>query len=71
MKKEKKQDKQKDKDKTYFSERDIKRIEAYQAKIKEVSRARVAIASLKQTIGNILGNEIVSKMYAIVASVSC
>ena len=53
------------------SELDIKRIEAYQAKIKEVSRARVAIASLKQTIGNILGNEIVSKMYAIVASVSC
>ena len=53
------------------SELDIKRIEAYQAKIKEVSRARMAIASLKQTIGNILGNEIVSKMYAIVASVSC
>ena len=53
------------------SELDIKRINAYQAKIKEVSRARMAIASLKQTIGNILGNEIVSKMYAIVASVSC
>ena len=53
------------------SEIDIKRINAYQAKIKEVSRARMAIASLKQTIGNILGNEIVSKMYAIVASVSC
>ena len=53
------------------SELDIKRIEAYQAKVKEVSRARMAIASLKQTIGNILGNEIVSKMYAIVASVSC
>ena len=53
------------------SELDIKRIEAYQAKIKEVSRARMAIASLKQTIGNILGNEIVSKMYAIVAAVSC
>lgn len=53
------------------SELDIKRIDAYQAKIKEVSRARMAIASLKQTIGNILGNEIVSKMYAIVASVSC
>lgn len=53
------------------SELDIKRIEAYQAKVKEVSRARMAIASLKQTIGNILGNEIVSKMYAIVAAVSC
>ena len=53
------------------SELDVKRINAYQAKIKEVSRARMAIASLKQTIGNILGNEIVSKMYAIVASVSC
>lgn len=53
------------------SELDIKRINAYQAKIKEVSRARIAIASLKQTIGNILGNEIVSKMYAIVAAVSC
>ena len=53
------------------SELDIKRINAYQAKIKEVSRARMAIASLKQTIGNILGNEIVSKMYAIVAAVSC
>ena len=53
------------------SELDIKRIEAYQAKVKEVSRARMAIASLEQTIGNILGNEIVSKMYAIVASVSC
>ena len=53
------------------SELDIKRIEAYQAKVKEVSRARMAIASMKQTIGNILGNEIVSKMYAIVASVSC
>ena len=53
------------------SELDIKRIEAYQAKVKEVSRARMAIAYLKQTIGNILGNEIVSKMYAIVASVSC
>lgn len=53
------------------SELDIKRIDAYQAKIKEVSRARMAIASLKQTIGNILGNEIVSKMYAIVAAVSC
>ena len=53
------------------SELDIKRINAYQAKIKEVSRARMAIASLKQTIGNILGNKIVSKMYAIVASVSC
>lgn len=53
------------------SELDIKRINAYQAKIKEVSRARMAIASLKQTIGNIIGNEIVSKMYAIVAAVSC
>ena len=53
------------------SELDIKRIDAYQAKIKEVSRARMAIASLKQTIGNILGNEIVSKMYAIVDAVSC
>lgn len=53
------------------SELDIKRINAYQAKIKEVSRARMAIASLKQTIGNILGKEIVSKMYAIVAAVSC
>lgn len=52
------------------SELDIKRINAYQAKIKEVSRARMAIASLKQTIGNILGNEIVSKMYAIVAAVT-
>ena len=51
------------------SELDIKRINAYQAKIKEVSRARMAIASLKQTIGNILGNEIVSKMYAIAAAV--
>lgn len=51
------------------SELDIKRINAYQAKIKEVSRARMAIASLKQTIGNILGNEIVSRMYAIAAAV--
>ena len=51
------------------SELDIKRIEAYQAKVKEVSRVRMAVASLKQTIGNILGNKIVSKMYAIAAAV--
>lgn len=52
------------------SELDIKRIEAYQAKIKEVSRARMAIASLKQTIGNILGGAKVAAMYAIAAAVT-
>lgn len=52
------------------SELDIKRINAYQAKIKEVSRARMAIASLKQTIGNILGGAKVAAMYAIAAAVT-
>ena len=52
------------------SELDIKRIEAYQAKVKEVSRARMAIASLKQTIGNILGGAKVAAMYAIAAAVT-
>ena len=52
------------------SELDIKRINAYQAKIKEVSRARMSIASLKQTIGNILGGAKVAAMYAIAAAVT-
>ena len=52
------------------SELDIKRINAYQAKIKEVSRARMAIASLKQTIGNIIGGTKVAAMYAIAAAVT-
>ena len=52
------------------SELDIKRIEAYQAKIKEVSRARMAIASLKQTIGNILGGAKFAAMYAIASAVT-
>ena len=52
------------------SELDIKRINAYQAKIKEVSRARMAIASMKQTIGNILGGAKVAAMYAIAAAVT-
>ena len=49
------------------SELDIKRIEAYQAKVKEVSRGRMVVSNLKQSIANIIGDAKVAAMYAIAA----